>query len=147
MDREKIIKLFKNFSNLKIGVIGDFFLDKYLVIDTKLNEPSIETNLTAYQVVKTRKFPGASGTVCNNLNALGVGNIYAVGFIGKDGNGYELKKQLDKINIKRDYLFETEKMITPTYTKPMMLKNSIETESNRLDIKNFSNTDYFRSNG
>lgn len=141
MTRNEIINLFSNFKNLKIAVIGDFFLDKYLVIDTKLNEPSIETKKTAYQVISSREFPGASGTVCNNLAALGVKNIYAVGFIGKDGNGYELKRELDRINIKRDYLFETDKMVTPTYTKPMMRENNIEVESNRLDIKNFKKTD------
>jgi len=141
MDKIDISRLFNNINNLKIGVIGDFFLDKYLIIDNKLDEPSIETKLMAYQVINTRQYPGASGTICNNLAALGVGNIYAVGFVGNDGNGFELKKELDKIKIKRDYLFETDKMVTPTYIKPMMLKDGYEVESNRQDIKNFKNTD------
>ncbi|MBN2853706.1 MAG: carbohydrate kinase [Clostridia bacterium] len=141
MERNRIIELFNQFKNIKVAVIGDFFLDKYLVIDTRLNEPSIETKLTAYQVVKTREYPGASGTVTNNLSALGVGEIYAVGFVGNDGNGYELKRELDKMGVNRKYLFETDYMVTPTYTKPMMLENGIETESNRQDIKNFKPTD------
>jgi len=141
MDKLDISRLFNNISNLKIGVIGDFFLDKYLIIDSKLDEPSIETNLMAHQVINTRQYPGASGTICNNLASLGVGKIYAVGFIGNDGNGFELKKELDKIKVKRDYLFETDKMVTPTYIKPMIIKDNKEVESNRQDIKNFKNTD------
>ncbi|MCK5811288.1 MAG: hypothetical protein KAG94_00175 [Clostridiales bacterium] len=141
MKRDRIIELISDFKNISVAVIGDYFLDKYLIIDTKLNEPSIETKLTAYQVINKRLYPGASGTVCNNLASLGVGTIYAVGFIGKDGNGFELKKQLDNIGVKRNYLFETNKMVTPTYIKPMMLKDDKETESNRQDIKNFKKTD------
>lgn len=141
MERNRVIELITNFKNISIAVIGDYFLDKYLVIDTSLNEPSIETGLTAYQVTNKRLYPGASGTVCNNLASLGVGSIYAVGFIGTDGNGYELKKQLDQIGVKRNYLFESNKMVTPTYIKPMMLKEGKETESNRQDIKNFKKTD------
>ena len=37
-----------------VGVLGDLFLDRYLDIDPGLNEPSVETGLTAYQVVKVR---------------------------------------------------------------------------------------------
>ncbi len=141
MERTRIIELITNFKNISVAVIGDYFLDKYLVIDTSLNESSIETGLIAYQVTNKRLYPGASGTVCNNLASLGVGSIYAIGFIGNDGNGYELKKQLDKIGVKRNFLFESNKMATPTYIKPMLLKEGKETESNRHDIKNFKKTD------
>ena len=55
---------------LTIGVLGDLFLDRYLDIDPALTEPSIETGLDAYQVVRVRSSPGAAGTVINNLVAL-----------------------------------------------------------------------------
>ena len=58
---------------LTIGVLGDLFLDRYLDLDGSLTEPSIETGLDAYQVVRVRPMPGAAGTVINNLVALGVG--------------------------------------------------------------------------
>ncbi len=141
MKRDRIIELFEKFKELKIAVVGDFVLDKYLRIDTCLNEPSLETPLDAFQVVSTRQYPGASGTIANNLADLGVGEVYAVTFIGDDGNGYELKREMSNRNMKFDYVIETDEMITPSYVKPMMWDGfGEEVESNRLDIKNFKNT-------
>lgn len=57
--------------NRTVGVLGDLFLDRYLDIDPALNEPSVETGLTAYQVVRVRSYPGAAGTVMNNLAPAG----------------------------------------------------------------------------
>ena len=37
-----------------IGLVGDLFLDRYFDIDATLDEPSIETGLTAYQVTGVR---------------------------------------------------------------------------------------------
>src|SRR6476646_5005901 len=78
----------------RIGVLGDLFLDRYLDLDATLTEPSVETGLTAYQVVRVRSYPGAAGTVINNLAALGVGRIYPIAYVGDDGEGYELRQTL-----------------------------------------------------
>ena len=48
--------------SLRIGVLGDLFLDRYFDLDATLTEPSIETGLDAYQVVRVRAYPGAAGT-------------------------------------------------------------------------------------
>src|SRR5712691_5171648 len=77
-----------------IGVLGDLFLDRYLDLDATLTEPSIETGLDAYQVTRVRSYPGAAGTVINNLAALGVGTIVPIAVIGDDGEGYELRQTL-----------------------------------------------------
>src|SRR5438552_6550782 len=82
---------------LTIGVVGDLFLDRYLDIDASLTEPSIETGLDAYQVVRVRPSPGAAGTVINNLVALGVGRVWPVAVIGDDGEGYELRQALGRM--------------------------------------------------
>ena len=58
------------------------------------DETSIETGLPVYNVVEVRRQPGAAGTILNNLVALGVGEIHAVGFCGDDGEGYELRRAL-----------------------------------------------------
>ena len=39
-----------------VAVLGDLFLDRYLDIDAALDEPSVETGLTAYQVVGVRGY-------------------------------------------------------------------------------------------
>src|SRR5215218_249953 len=120
-----------------VGVLGDLFLDRYLDIDAGLNEPSVETGLTAYQVTRVRSYPGAAGTVINNLAALGVGRIYPIAFIGDDGEGYELRQALKRLPaVEHGGIFPVPDRRTPTYTKPMLNENGAARELNRLDIKN-----------
>ena len=45
-------KKLKNASDIVITVLGDYCLDKYLYIDAKKDEKSLETGLIAYQVTK-----------------------------------------------------------------------------------------------
>src|SRR3954466_10804333 len=80
-----------------VGILGDLFLDRYLDLDAALTEPSIETGLDAYQVARVRSYPGAAGTVLNNLVALGVGRVVPVALIGDDGEGYELRQALARM--------------------------------------------------
>jgi bifunctional ADP-heptose synthase (sugar kinase/adenylyltransferase) len=63
-----------------------------------------------------------------------VGNIFALGVIGDDGQGYDLKKGLRATNVNTDHLIETSDRFTPTYTKPINQKTNQEHE--RQDIKN-----------
>lgn len=116
-----------------VGLLGDLFLDRYLDIDPARDEPSVETGLTAYQVVGVRSYPGALGTVLNNLAALGVGKIVPVAAIGDDGEGYELRQALAAVPaVDAAGVFAAPGRRTPTYTKPMYGTK----ELNRLDIKN-----------
>jgi rfaE bifunctional protein kinase chain/domain len=123
---------------LRVGVLGDLFLDRYLDIDAALTEPSIETGLDAYQVVRVRPCPGAAGTVINNLAALGVGRIEPIAVIGDDGEGYELRQALAQLPaVDPAAVFSCRGRRTPTYTKPMLCQSGQPPrELNRLDIKN-----------
>lgn len=126
---------------LRIGVVGDLFLDEYLELDHRLTEPSIETGLDAYQVSSVRHVPGAAGTILNNLSALGVGTIKVLSFVGCDGRGYDLQQELKKRRIDLSHLLETPLRATPTYTKPMLSQTSgLAKELNRIDIKNLTAT-------
>jgi bifunctional ADP-heptose synthase (sugar kinase/adenylyltransferase) len=78
MERQRLIEILDRFSGLRIAVVGDFFLDKWLEIDRSLDELSVETGLTAYQVVAKRCYAGAAGTVLSNLSALEAGTLYAL---------------------------------------------------------------------
>ncbi len=124
--------------SLTIGVVGDLFLDRYLDIDTALTEPSIETGLDAYQVMRVRSLPGAAGTVINNLVALGVKRVCPVSIIGDDGEGYELRQALTRLGVvDLAKIVSTPDRRTPTYTKPMLHQaGQPPRELNRLDIKN-----------
>ncbi|HEV3146122.1 MAG TPA: PfkB family carbohydrate kinase [Gemmataceae bacterium] len=131
-------QILERIPNLRIGVLGDLFLDRYLDIDAELDEPSLETGLTAYQVVRVRSQPGAAGTVINNLVALGVGTIIPIAVIGDDGEGYELRQALQQTaSISLSFLTSRSDRRTPTYAKPMRLElGQPAQELNRLDIKN-----------
>lgn len=125
------------FPQLKIGLVGDLFLDRYLDIDPELQETSIETALEAYQVTRVRNSPGALGTVINNLAALGVGRLLPVTVLGDDGQAYDLLKELAKLPVDPDRIIRDPARLTPTYTKPMRRDTmGIWRELNRLDLRN-----------
>lgn len=136
MTEQRLKEILDGFSRAQILVVGDFFLDKYLILDAALTEVSLETNLEAYQVVEKRLSPGAAGTVTTNMKALGAWIVYALGMVGDDGEGYELKAGLKAAGVETDLLIQTESRFTPTYTKPMLRENGVERELNRIDIKN-----------
>jgi len=134
-------QLFEKYKNLSIAVLGDYCLDEYLWIDAKLNEPSLETDMVAYQCVERETSPGAAGTVANNLANLGVGKIYAVGFVGDDGRGLELCRGLNRLHINSDNLVKTYHRGTNAYTKPWMIEpDGSRWEMSRIDIKNWTKT-------
>ena len=134
MHIQDLKKILTKFPTLNILVIGDYFLDRYLTIDPNLAETSLETNLEARQITHIRNQPGAAGTVTSNLCALGIGKVHALGIIGDDGQGYDLKKGLQETGVDTTHLIETSTRFTPTYTKPLNKKTGAEME--RLDIKN-----------
>lgn len=136
MDRERLRGILDSLRDAGVAVFGDFFLDRYLVIESALAEKSIETGLTAHQVVAKRLSPGAAGTVVSNLRALGVGRVVCLGVIGVDGEGFELKRGLDRLGADSSHLIESEHRFTPCYTKPMLREAGLERELERVDIKN-----------
>jgi bifunctional ADP-heptose synthase (sugar kinase/adenylyltransferase) len=134
---ELIERILSTVPDRRIGLVGDLFLDRYFDIDPTRDEPSVETGLTAYQVTRVRSYPGALGTVLNNLVALGVGQLVPIAIIGDDGEGYELRQCLAKMpGVRGDGLILASDRRTPTYAKPMYG----DRELNRLDIKNRTTT-------
>jgi len=133
--QERFTDLIDKLPHSDIVVIGDFFLDEYLVLDKNLSEISIETGAEAYQVISTRKNPGVAGTVTNILRSMEV-PVRAIGFSGNDGHGFELRRCLNDQGIDLEHFAIFTDRFTPTYTKPMLLENGIETEQSRQDTKN-----------
>jgi len=133
-------RILERLPDLTIGVLGDLFLDRYLEIDAALTEPSLETGLDAYQVVRVRPSPGAAGTVINNLAALGVKQVVALSVLGDDGEGYELRQalgRLGRVHTDSVHVLRSGDFRTPTYTKPLLHEpGRPPRELNRLDIKN-----------
>lgn len=135
MNRKRLEEILNKIQQVRLVVLGDFFLDSYLMMDRRLSEFSIETGLEAFQVVETRHNPGAAGTVVSNLRSLGAG-VLAIGLVGDDGNGYLLRRRLGEQQVDLRGFLEVPGMLTPTYTKPLMRElDGYVHELNRMDIK------------
>src|SRR5436309_4117013 len=132
----------EKYSRLRIAVVGDFCLDRYLEIDPAKQETSIETGLPVHNVVNVRSQPGAAGTILNNLVALGIGAIYPVGFAGDDGEGFELRTTLrNQRGVRLDHFWQTDQRRTFTYCKPLVVETGKPPlELNRFDSKNWTPT-------
>lgn len=138
MNTERIQEILGRFPSIKILVLGDFFLDQYLMLNRDITEKSLETQLDSYQVTEIRNSPGAAGTVANNLRALDA-NVVALGAIGRDGRGFDLMRALKERNVDTQFMVESDLIMTPTYTKPMIFgKDEPAHELERLDVKNRS---------
>ena len=143
MKKRRFQEITSHYGQLRIGVIGDFSLDRYLEIDPSKSEISIETGLPVHNVVNVRSQPGAAGTILNNLVALGVKAASPVGFCGKDGEGYELQHALRAKgkSVPIDHFLPTDQRRTFTYCKPLLLRAGKPPEElNRLDTKNWTPT-------
>ena len=133
--------LLEVFPALRIGVVGDFFLDSYRECDPALDEKSLETGKTCYQVIGYRRQPGAAGNVAANLRALGVGAVEVVGYCGDDGEGYELRRAMRRLGLDLTGFLTAPSRLTPTYDKPCYVDSSqrgrpVLEELERLDAKN-----------
>ena len=135
-------KITDAYANLRIGIAGDFCLDRYLEIDPARKEASIETGLPVHNVVRVRAQPGGAGTVLNNLVALGIGRIIPLGITGEDGEGYELRRALAGMRgVEASHFITTPDRQTFTYCKPLILgPGAAPMELNRLDQKNWTPT-------
>jgi rfaE bifunctional protein kinase chain/domain len=142
MTPHRLQALLGAFPSLRIAVVGDFCLDRYLEIDGLHQEVSIETGLPVYKVDRVRSQPGAAGTVLNNLVALGVGSLFPVGFYGEDGEGYELERALRlSKGVETRCFMRTAERRTFTYCKPLLIApGALPRELSRLDSKNGSPT-------
>lgn len=137
LDIQTLDRILGSLKDARIAVVGDLFLDRYFDLDASLTEPSVETGLDAYQVFRVRCYPGAAGTVLNNLAALGVGHLSTLSVIGNDGEGFELMCALDRLGVDTEQVIQSSERMTPTYSKPMLSQaDGSFQELNRLDIKN-----------
>jgi rfaE bifunctional protein kinase chain/domain len=137
MNPERLQELIARFPDRRIAVLGDFFLDKYLEVDPTLVETSVETGKPAHQVVAVRCSPGAAGTVVNNLASLGAGALHALGAVGDDGEGYDLRRGLERLGCSTTGLISSPLLLTPTYLKPRDADDpTLAGEHSRYDTKN-----------
>jgi D-glycero-beta-D-manno-heptose-7-phosphate kinase len=116
----KLARTFSHFRPFKALVMGDFMLDTYTTGRVKRISP--EAPVPVMEVLKQESRPGGAGNVVLNLTTLGA-TVYAVGRIGSDFEGEELKKHLCSADT-RSLLVE------PRYKTPV--KNRLIADSQQL---------------
>jgi rfaE bifunctional protein kinase chain/domain len=135
---QRLEAICQKFESAKVAVLGDFFLDLYILCDRRLSELSLETHKETFQAIDLRGQPGTAGVTTNNLRSLGA-KAAAIACIGDDGNGYTLRKALEETGVDTNLLITHPDRKTITYTKPMMREvDGSEIELNRIDIINRS---------
>ena len=142
MTSDRFNALTSAYATLRLAVLGDFCLDRYLEIDPAKKEVSIETGLAVHNVINVRAQPGGAGTIVNNLSALGVGSIFPIGLVGEDGEGYELSRALERLpGVQLRHFVRTPHRHTFTYCKPLVVEpGKPPVELSRLDLKNWTPT-------
>ena len=101
--------LFQQFSQLKVGVIGDVMLDTYWW--GKVERISPEAPVPVVAVTNKEERIGGAANVALNLQALG-SNVFLLSVLGKDLDGDILNKLVQKNNINATYLVHSPHRIT-----------------------------------
>ncbi len=124
-----------SFPRLRAGVMGDFCLDAYWMLDTDTLEYSVETGLPVRRVRSQRYSLGGAGNVVANLLDLGVGRVRAIGVAGPDPFGGELLRLLRErgAEIEKSMIVD-EHWQTMVYTKP----HRGDQEESRIDFGAFN---------
>ncbi len=130
MKTEEILSAFPKHRAL---VVGDICLDRWCTYDPATSEPSYETGIPRLGVVSSRPTPGGGGTVCNNLAAMGAGEVAALGVRGKDGFGFELEQALAERGIVAERMVKVPDWQTFTYTK-LLNSQTAEEDQPRVDF-------------
>jgi len=96
---DRIRELCARLDEVRVLVLGDFALDVYWELDEGAPERSLETGLEVQRVRRARATPGGAANVAANLSALEVGRVSALGLVGADGWGLELRAALRALDV------------------------------------------------
>jgi rfaE bifunctional protein kinase chain/domain len=119
----------------RVAVFGDFCLDAYWTLDAGAEERSIEMGRPVRRVREQRYGLGGAGNIVANLLALGVGQVRAVGLVGRDLFGTELLRLLDSPRVNREGMLDCQDdWQTQVYCKPHV----IDMEQDRIDFGGFN---------
>jgi rfaE bifunctional protein kinase chain/domain len=127
--------ILEGFNRLQIGVLGDFCIDAYWLLDQTHPERSLETGKPTNAICEQSYSLGGAGNVVSNLVALGVGRVHAFGVIGNDIFGREMLDLLRRQNVCTDgMMVQKAEWATSVYAKPY---GDLE-EQERFDFGRFN---------
>lgn len=137
MDKIKIekkdIEYLDKFKDLKILVIGDVMLDRYLIGNSVRISP--EAPVPVVKLEKEKYSVGGAGNVARNIETLGA-KAYLFGTIGKDTAGNLILECLEDTNT--TYKFVTSETLSTT-TKARIITNGFQIA--RIDIEGDTDPD------
>lgn len=102
-------RLFQDFTQLKVAVIGDVMLDTYWWGNVERISPEAPVPVVA--VSKKEQRIGGAGNVALNIASLGAG-VSMLSVVGKDDDGVQLTALLQQNNINTQYLVHSEGRVT-----------------------------------
>jgi D-glycero-beta-D-manno-heptose-7-phosphate kinase len=130
-------KLFNDFTQIKVVVIGDVMLDTYWW--GKVDRISPEAPVPVVAVTKKEQRIGGAGNVALNLASLGA-NVNVISVVGKDDDGEQLTKLFTDNTIGTKYLITSTDRITTNKIRiisrnqhMMRLDAEIQTDINNGD--------------
>jgi D-beta-D-heptose 7-phosphate kinase/D-beta-D-heptose 1-phosphate adenosyltransferase len=91
ISRTRAEKILRQFNRVKIMVVGDLMLDRFIWGDVSRISP--EAPVPVVEITSESEMPGGSANVVNNISAIGAGS-YVCGVIGKDYIGKLLRNKL-----------------------------------------------------
>ncbi|MGB8193363.1 MAG: PfkB family carbohydrate kinase [Chitinophagaceae bacterium] len=107
-------KLFKQFSEIKAGVIGDVMLDTYLWGSVERISPEAPVPVVALKKKEHRM--GGAANVALNVKALGA-RVSIFSLVGDDEDGIALENLFKQQHIATDYLLKSNKRITTSKSR------------------------------
>jgi rfaE bifunctional protein kinase chain/domain len=114
LTKAEIQKLFNDFSQKTVLLIGDGMIDAYMWGSVSRQSPEAPVPVVDVYQKETRL--GGAGNVAKNLAALGARTIFC-GFVGDDENGLVFKELLSKNNLEETGLFEVKGRPTTVKTR------------------------------
>jgi len=122
------------FSDIRILVLGDIMLDKYVVGVVERISP--EAPVPVVHVTKEFSTLGGCGNVVRNLKEVGV-DVCCVSAIADDADGSRIEKYLNLLNVKH-FLF---KKLDRTIVKERILEEKSNTQMVRVDREKIQETE------
>lgn len=107
-------KFIKQFSKIKVTVIGDFMIDEYL--HGTVDRISPEAPVPVVWQRRTNTLLGGAGNVVRNLLSLGC-RVSTLGIIGQDEDGIFLEKKLISEGVKENLFFKAKDVPTIKKTR------------------------------
>jgi rfaE bifunctional protein kinase chain/domain len=135
LTNDSVESVLSQIADKHVGVIGDFALDCYWMIDPTAEQVSVETGALTRPVSQQRYAAGAAGNVVANLIDLGCGHVSAFGVVGRDPWGAELLRILETMGADIAGMAEQDQgWSTIAYAKPHVA----DIEQNRIDFGDFN---------